>query len=76
MATYVFKSVSVVDKRLPVIDLPDPRPFMTGDGPHDYCCGGCRNVLLQRVEMARPQKVTIVCGRCRGANAMDEMTAL
>jgi len=68
---HLLKPVSAVDSTLPVIDLPDARPFATGNGPHDYLCGKCRNVLLSKVEIQKPQRVMVVCGRCRTANLLE-----
>jgi hypothetical protein len=68
---YLLKPVAGVDNTMPVIDLPDARPFATGNGPHDYLCGRCRNVLLSKVEFQKPQRVTVVCGKCRTANIME-----
>lgn len=68
---YLFKPLVVVDRTLPVIELPDGRPFATGSGPHDYLCGRCRNVLMSKVEVPKPQRVIVVCGKCRTANLME-----
>ena len=68
---YVLKPVAVIDKTLPVIDLPDARPFASGNGPHDYLCGTCRNVLLSKIELPKPQRVIVVCGKCRTPNLME-----
>ena len=67
---YLFEPVVIVDKTMPVIDLPNALPFATGNGPHNYLCGGCRNVLMSTIEMPRPQRVIIICGKCRTANIM------
>lgn len=69
--TYLFRPVALIDRTMPVIDLPNAQPFAIGDGPHDFLCGHCRNVLLRKVEMPKRQRVTMVCGRCRTANLMD-----
>jgi hypothetical protein len=74
VAEYLLKTVSEVDRKTPVIDLPDARPFATGNGEHDYLCGGCRNVLLHRVELPRPQQVTMICGKCRTANMLAHLS--
>lgn len=68
---YVLMPLAAIDNSMPVIDLPDARPFATGDGPHDYLCGTCRNVLLSKVEIFEPQRVTVICGKCRTANLMQ-----
>jgi hypothetical protein len=68
---YLLKPVVAIDKTMPVIDLPDARPFAVGNGPHDYLCGECRNVLLSKVEIPKPQRVMVVCGKCRTANLME-----
>ena len=68
---YLLKPVAAVDDTMPVIELPDARPFATGNGPHDYLCGHCRNVLMSKVELLTPQRVTMICGKCRTANLMQ-----
>ncbi len=68
---HLLKPVAAIDRTTPVIDLPDERPFATGDGPHDYLCGRCRNVLLGKVELPKPQRVLVICGKCRTANLME-----
>ena len=68
---YLLKPVTAIDDTMPVITLPDARPFATGNGPHDYLCGKCRNVLLSKVDLPRPQRVLVVCGSCRTANLME-----
>jgi hypothetical protein len=69
--TYLFRPVAFIDRTMPVIDLPDAQPFAIGNGPHDFLCGYCRNLLLSKVEMPKRQRVTMICGRCRTANLMD-----
>ena len=71
MAVYRLKPVAVPDDRMPVITLPDARPFARGNGPHDYLCGTCANPLLSCVELVTPQNVVIVCGKCRTSNLIE-----
>jgi hypothetical protein len=61
----------VLDKTVPFIDLPNAQPFATGNGPDDYLCVKCCNVLLSKVEIPKPQCVMEVCGKCRTANLME-----
>jgi len=45
------------------------RPVFRGNGPDDYVCAGCGNLLavsMQAVQMTK--KVRIRCGRCRTVN--------
>ena len=70
MTEYFLKPIEKPSCRGPIIDLPDARPFATGNGPHDYLCGRCRNVLFRKIEVPRAQPVTVICGKCRGANLM------
>lgn len=48
----------------------DPgRPAFRGNGPDDYVCVECGNVLaasMHRIQMTR--KVRVKCGRCRTVN--------
>jgi phage FluMu protein Com len=51
-----------------VQDDPD-RPVFQGNGPDDYVCVECRNVLavaMHPVQMTK--KVRVKCGRCRTVN--------
>lgn len=68
---YVLKPVAEIDDTMPIIDLPNAKPFATGNGPHDYLCGNCRNVLMGKVEIPTPQRVTVICGKCRTGNLME-----
>lgn len=67
---YALRVLPSIDRSRPVLDLPDDRPFATGNGPHDYACGGCGNVLFAQVDLPAPPTVTVVCGKCRTANGM------
>ena len=54
----------------------DPeRPVFRGNGPDDYVCVQCGNVLAESMhEMQMTYKVCVRCGRCRTINvsATDE----
>lgn len=67
---FVMGVVGLVDRNRPVIELADERPFAAGNGPHDYACGGCGNVLFAQLDLPAPPRVTVVCGKCRTANGM------
>ena len=75
MAEFRLKPVDVVDPQLPMIELPDARPYLIGSGPHDYLCGACGNGLLLKTEVVLPQRVIIVCGKCRGPLVFDLLDA-
>jgi hypothetical protein len=62
--------LSSIEPGRPVIDLPDGRAFATGNGPHDYVCGRCGNILFGRIDLPAPPKVIVVCGKCRTPNGM------
>jgi hypothetical protein len=74
MAEFRLKPVAVVDRMLPVIDLPDARPFLVGNGPHDYLCSSCDNGLLLKIDITLPQNVIIICGKCRSAMVLDTLS--
>jgi phage FluMu protein Com len=48
----------------------DPdRPAFRGNGPDDYVCGQCGNVLAEAMNAAQmTKKVRVRCGRCRTVN--------
>ncbi|CAN5131795.1 hypothetical protein BH10PSE6_BH10PSE6_58300 [soil metagenome] len=73
---FVMGILDFVELSRPVIDLPDGRAFATGNGPHDYLCGGCGNVLFAGLELPDPPKVTVVCGKCRTPNGMTFTEAM
>jgi hypothetical protein len=71
MAEFRFKKSSAIDPSWPLIDLPDARPYLRGNGPHTYSCTACGNPLLVNVEISLPQNVAIVCGKCRTTLTFD-----
>jgi ribosomal protein S27AE len=45
------------------------RPAFTGNGPDDYVCVSCGNVLAASMHaMQMTKKVRVKCGRCRTVN--------
>jgi phage FluMu protein Com len=48
----------------------DPdRPAFTGNGPDDYVCVQCGNVLAESMHPVQmTKKVRVKCGRCRTVN--------
>ncbi len=51
-----------------VQDDPD-RPAFRGNGPDDYVCVRCGNVLAEAMDAAyMTKKVRVKCGRCRTVN--------
>jgi len=49
-------------------DDPD-RPAFRGNGPDDYVCVTCGNVLAESMDAAHmTKKVRVRCGRCRTVN--------
>jgi ribosomal protein S27AE len=48
----------------------DPdRPAFTGNGPDDYVCVQCGNVLAKSMHTVQmTKKVRVKCGRCRTVN--------
>ena len=49
-------------------DDPD-RPVFRGNGPDDYVCVTCGNVLAESMDAAyMTKKVRVRCGRCRTVN--------
>jgi ribosomal protein S27AE len=48
----------------------DPdRPAFRGNGPDDYVCVECGNVLAEAMDAAHmTKKVRVRCGRCRTVN--------
>ena len=52
----------------------DPaRPVFRGNGPDDYACAGCGNILAEAMDPAyMTKKVRIRCGRCRTVNVAVE----
>jgi len=53
----------------------DPeRPVFRGNGPHDYACVRCGNVLAVGMDDAyMTRRVRIRCGRCRTVNVSAEV---
>lgn len=51
----------------------DPdRPAFTGNGPDDYVCVQCGNLLAASMHaMQMTKKVRVRCGRCRTVNVAD-----
>ena len=56
---------------------PDPdRPAFRGNGPDDYVCVQCGNVLAEAMHaMQMTKKVRVRCGRCRTVNVAIESPA-
>ena len=54
--------------------LEDPgRPVFRGNGPDDYACGTCGNVLAEAMDPAyMTKKVRIRCAVCRTVNVAVE----
>lgn len=52
----------------------DPgRPAFAGNGPNDYVCVKCGNVLAEAMDpMYMTKKVRVKCGRCRTVNVAIE----
>ena len=49
-------------------DDPD-RPVFRGNGPYDYVCVGCGNVLAQGMSLeTMTKRVRVKCARCRTVN--------
>jgi phage FluMu protein Com len=48
----------------------DPeRPVFRGNGPYDYVCAGCGNVLAHAMSLeAMTKRVRVKCARCRTIN--------
>ena len=45
------------------------RPVFHGNGPHDYVCVGCGNVLARAMHPEQmTKKVRVRCGRCSTVN--------
>jgi phage FluMu protein Com len=55
----------------------DPdRPAFRGNGPDDYVCVQCGNVLAEAMHaMQMTKKVRVRCGRCRTVNVARESPA-
>jgi phage FluMu protein Com len=55
----------------------DPnRPVFRGNGPDDYVCVACGNVLAVAMDpAAMTRRVRIRCGRCRTVNVSAEVPA-
>ena len=70
MAEFRLRPMATLDSRMPVIDLPDERPFATGNGAHDYLCGTCGHALFLKVEIVITKDVVVICGKCRSNNLM------
>lgn len=53
----------------------DPgRPVFSGNGPDDYACVRCGNVLAAAMDPAyMTKKVRVRCGRCRTVNVAVEV---
>jgi ribosomal protein S27AE len=68
MVDYSLRSLLAVDAGKPVIDLKSDLPFVTGDGPNNYLCGKCRNILFKNVDIPHTRDIIVICGRCRTHN--------
>jgi phage FluMu protein Com len=55
----------------------DPgRPVFRGNGPDDYVCVACGNLLAQAMDPAyMTRRVRVRCGRCRTVNIAAEVPA-
>ena len=55
----------------------DPdRPAFRGNGPNDYLCVQCGNVLAEAMHPVQmTKKVRVRCGRCRTVNVAIEIPA-
>lgn len=61
-------------RQLSVIRKPAPKtravfhsegaPLFRGDGPLDFVCGGCREVLIAGVEQGQVRSIVIRCPAC------------
>jgi phage FluMu protein Com len=53
----------------------DPaRPVFTGNGPDDYVCAECGNVLAASMDAAyMTKRVRVRCGRCRTVNVSADV---
>ena len=48
------------------------RPVFHGNGPDDYVCVECGNLLAESMDAAyMTKKVRVRCGRCRTVNVAD-----
>jgi phage FluMu protein Com len=78
MATIVMREILVgeVPKDGGTAIQEDPgRPVFRGNGPNDYVCVQCGNLLAKAMDPAYMSKrVRVRCGRCRTVNvvAVDE----
>jgi phage FluMu protein Com len=78
MATIVMREILVgeVPKDGGTAIQEDPgRPVFRGNGPNDYVCVQCGNLLAEAMDPAYMSKrVRVRCGRCRTVNvvAVDE----
>ena len=54
----------------------DPgRPVFRGNGPDDYVCASCGNVLAVAMDPAyMTRRVRVRCGRCRTVNIAAEIS--
>jgi phage FluMu protein Com len=78
MATLVMREVEPgevpPDGGTAVQDDPE-RPVFNGNGPNDYVCVQCANVLAESMDpQYMTKRVRVRCGRCRTVNvvAVDE----
>jgi ribosomal protein S27AE len=51
-------------------DKPDV-PVFHGNGPDDYFCATCGNLLAERMPAAQMRKVRIRCGKCQATNCIE-----
>jgi phage FluMu protein Com len=62
-----------IDGGTAIQEDPD-RPVFRGNGPDDYLCVGCGNVLAVEMDDAyMTRRVRIRCGRCRTVNVSAEV---
>ncbi|MEA2267329.1 MAG: hypothetical protein QOE27_2912 [Solirubrobacteraceae bacterium] len=53
-----------------VQDKPDV-PVFHGNGPDNYLCATCGNLLAERMPEINMRKVRIKCGKCQTINAVE-----
>lgn len=51
-----------------VMRLQHDGPLMAGRGEHNYVCGNCGRILLQRVDYGQVSQMLIQCGGCDRLN--------
>jgi hypothetical protein len=63
-----------VDGGTAVQEDPD-RPVFRGNGPYDYVCVSCGNVLAQGMDpQYMTRRVRVRCGRCRTINISADLS--